>query len=357
LFAPSGGKIATNCLSPPHLRGRHKARPLKSCCSAYTGQRSDAIALIDVMVGSMTERSSKFGHDKLSVFGIGPASSMKNSGAPWCASWWRWTISDPTARLWGIEVTETARGRLEGRTEVWLREEPGHSRQPRDQRPTQDAAISVPRRPAAEPSIPPRTSRSGAGRSEIERKRGVPAYVVCRHTPRSTASASVSAQRRPRRASHISGIGDQKAFGTLRRRTIRAWLKAGRTEMRRARRRATRGDRRVEGREKKKTPSTMETEGSKSRNAGSPNHFSAGDEARPNFLSFDIRWSLDETSTSSRPLFFGTSAVAFRQRKNKGDIESCRPVTRDAKVHSRRTKERLNFLPATACGERATVGM
>ena len=60
-----------NCLSPPRVRdGKVAAQKLLSC--AYrTGQRFGAMHLIDVLVGRMTERVTQFGHDKLSVFGIG----------------------------------------------------------------------------------------------------------------------------------------------------------------------------------------------------------------------------------------------------------------------------------------------
>src|SRR6202790_3847974 len=60
-----------NCLSPPVLRdGKVIAQKLLSC--AYrTGQRFGAMHLIDVLVGRLTERVTQFGHDRLSVFGIG----------------------------------------------------------------------------------------------------------------------------------------------------------------------------------------------------------------------------------------------------------------------------------------------
>jgi ATP-dependent DNA helicase RecQ len=60
-----------NCLSPPQLRdGKVIAQKLLSC--AYrTGQRFGAMHLVDVLVGRVTERVRQFGHDKLSVFGVG----------------------------------------------------------------------------------------------------------------------------------------------------------------------------------------------------------------------------------------------------------------------------------------------
>src|ERR1019366_7715966 len=60
-----------NCLSPPQLRdGKVIAQKLLSC--AYrTGQRFGAMHLIDILVGRLTERVKQFGHDKISVFGVG----------------------------------------------------------------------------------------------------------------------------------------------------------------------------------------------------------------------------------------------------------------------------------------------
>ena len=70
---PGSGKCGNcdNCLSPPQLRdGKVIAQKLLSC--AYrTGQRFGAMHLIDVLVGRMTERVKQFGHDRISVFGIG----------------------------------------------------------------------------------------------------------------------------------------------------------------------------------------------------------------------------------------------------------------------------------------------
>ncbi|HKH01187.1 MAG TPA: DNA helicase RecQ, partial [Bradyrhizobium sp.] len=60
-----------NCLSPPQLRdGKVIAQKLLSCVYR-TGQRFGALHLIDVLVGRATERVQQFGHDKISVFGIG----------------------------------------------------------------------------------------------------------------------------------------------------------------------------------------------------------------------------------------------------------------------------------------------
>src|SRR5882724_1435924 len=113
-----------NCLSPPQLRdGKVAAQKLLSC--AYrTGQRFGAMHLIDVLVGRLTERVTQFGHDKLSVFGIGAELNEKQ---------WRATIRQLVAMghlqadseaFGALKLTESARGVLKGETDVMLREAP-----------------------------------------------------------------------------------------------------------------------------------------------------------------------------------------------------------------------------------------
>src|SRR5471032_2887718 len=112
-----------NCLSPPLLRdGKVIAQKLLSC--AYrTGQRFGAMHLIDVLVGRMTDRVKQFGHDKISVFGIGADLNEKQ---------WRAALRQlvamghlkPDSEAFGaLKLTETARGVLKGETEVMLREQ------------------------------------------------------------------------------------------------------------------------------------------------------------------------------------------------------------------------------------------
>src|SRR6202790_1559498 len=117
-----------NCLSPPKLRdGKVIAQKLLSC--AYrTGQRFGAMHLIDILVGRMTERVMQFGHDRISVFGIGAELNEKQ---------WRAALRQlvalghlqPDSEAFGaLKLTESARGVLKGETEVMLREEAAGSR-------------------------------------------------------------------------------------------------------------------------------------------------------------------------------------------------------------------------------------
>jgi ATP-dependent DNA helicase RecQ len=197
-----------NCLSPPQLRdGKVIAQKLLSC--AYrTGQRFGAMHLIDVLVGRMTERVKQFGHDKLSVFGIGRELNEKQ---------WRAALRQlvamghlaPDSEAFGaLKLTETARGVLKGETEVMLREQaPGsHTRATRAKSRRGDIAL----RPAGQGETVNATLLGAlrTWRSAMARQRGVPAYVVLHDATIegiATARPTTLAQLRG-----IPGIGDKK---------------------------------------------------------------------------------------------------------------------------------------------------
>src|SRR3979411_2738696 len=197
-----------NCLSPPLLRdGKVIAQKLLSC--AYrTGQRFGAMHLIDVLVGRATERVKQFGHDKISVFGIGRELNEKQ---------WRAALRQlvamghlqPDSEAFGaLKLTDSARGVLKGETEVMLREEPAGSRI-RASRTKSRRGDIAPRSPGrTETGDPARLGILRAWRSEGARKRGVPAYVVFHDATLdgiATSRPTTLAQLRG-----ISGIGDKK---------------------------------------------------------------------------------------------------------------------------------------------------
>src|SRR6478735_5984064 len=167
-----------NCLSPPRVRdGKVIAQKLLSC--AYrTGQRFGAMHLIDVLVGRLTERVTQFGHDKLSVFGIGNDLNEKQ---------WRAVIRQLVAMghlradseaFGALKLTETARGVLRGETEVWLREEAPGTRV-RASRTKSRRGDLAPAANAPQGDVDPELrARLRSWRSDIARERGVPAYVV-----------------------------------------------------------------------------------------------------------------------------------------------------------------------------------
>jgi ATP-dependent DNA helicase RecQ len=195
-----------NCLSPPRVTdGKVIAQKLLSC--AYrTGQRFGAMHLIDVLVGRMTERVKQFGHDKLSVFGIGRELNEKQ---------WRAALRQvvamghlaPDSEAFGaLKLTETSRGVLKGETAVMLREQTANARASRTRSRRGDLAP----RPAGPGAAGDATLLASlrAWRSNVARERGVPAYVVLHDT---TIDGIASA--RPTTLGQlrdIPGIGDKK---------------------------------------------------------------------------------------------------------------------------------------------------
>jgi ATP-dependent DNA helicase RecQ len=197
-----------NCLSPPKVwNGKIAAQKLLSCVYR-TGQRFGAMHLIDVLTGRLTERVKQFGHDRLSVFGVGAEFDQKQ---------WRTVLRQLVAQghlhadseaFGALKLTDSARGVLRGETEVMLREETRLS--------ARDGSRS--RRGAEAPAV-----RSGGNgdtgqsqllgilrswRSETARKLNMPAYVVLHDATIEGIAAS-----RPTTLSQlrgISGIGDKK---------------------------------------------------------------------------------------------------------------------------------------------------
>jgi ATP-dependent DNA helicase RecQ len=215
-----------NCLSPPLLRdGKVVAQKLLSC--AYrTGQRFGAVHLIDVLVGRETERVKQFGHDKLSVFGIGRELNEKQ---------WRAALRQlvamghlkPDSEAFGaLKLTETARGVLKGETEVMLREETPGARIRATRTKSRRGDIAPAATAVDKTGDPTLVGALRAWRSEVARKRGVPAYVVLHD---STIDGIASA--RPATLTElrgIPGIGDKKLehYGD----ELLALLKGSRTE-------------------------------------------------------------------------------------------------------------------------------
>ncbi|WP_257166431.1 DNA helicase RecQ [Bradyrhizobium sp. SRS-191] len=192
-----------NCVSPPKMRdGKVIAQKLLSC--AYrTGQRFGAMHLIDVLVGRATERVKQFGHDQLSVFGIGREMNEKQWRAALRQLVAMGYLAPDTEAYGALKLTESSRGVLKGDVPVMLREETASTRAIR----SKSRRGELVQRPAAAADAPLLASLR-AWRSEIARKRGVPAYVVLHD-----ATIDGIASARPTTLGQlrdIPGIGDKK---------------------------------------------------------------------------------------------------------------------------------------------------
>jgi ATP-dependent DNA helicase RecQ len=197
-----------NCLSPPVLRdGKVIAQKLLSC--AYrTGQRFGAMHLIDVLIGRMTERVKQFGHERLSVFGIGRDLNEKQWRAALRQLVAMGHLRTDSEAFGALKLTETARGVLKGETEVMLREQTAGSRNRASRSKSRRGDLAP--LPAGQPGTgnPVLVAALRTWRSEVARKRGVPAYVVLHD---STIDGIASA--RPTTLDQlrgVAGIGDKK---------------------------------------------------------------------------------------------------------------------------------------------------
>ena len=197
-----------NCLSPPVVRdGKVIAQKLLSC--AYrTGQRFGAMHLIDILVGRLTERVKRFGHDKISVFGVGGELNEKQ---------WRGAMRQlvamghlqPDSEAFGaLKLTDSARGVLKGETEVMLREEAAGSRIRASRTRSRRGDLAQPSTGAGKTGDATLLAALRAWRSQVARQRGVPAYVVLHDA--TIDGIAMSRPTTPEQLRGISGIGDKK---------------------------------------------------------------------------------------------------------------------------------------------------
>jgi ATP-dependent DNA helicase RecQ len=197
-----------NCLSPPVVRdGKVIAQKLLSC--AYrTGQRFGAMLLIDVLIGRMTERVKQFGHDKLSVFGIGRNLNEKQWRAAMRQLVAMGHLQADSEAFGALKLTDSARGVLKGETEVMLREETAGTGQRASRVKSRRGDLAPIAGGSGDTANPNLLGILRAWRSEVARTRGVPAYVVLHDATIdgiATSRPTTLAQLRG-----IAGIGDKK---------------------------------------------------------------------------------------------------------------------------------------------------
>ena len=197
-----------NCLSPPRVRdGKVIAQKLLSC--AYrTGQRFGGMHLIDVLVGRATDRVKQFGHDKLSVFGVGRELNEKQWRAALRQVVAMGHLAADSEAFGALKLTETSRGVLKGETAVMLREETANA----GRRPTRSKSrhgdVASPKAGPGQAGDTTLLANLRAWRSDVARKHGVPAYVVLHDTTIDGIAATRPTTPVELRA--IPGIGDKK---------------------------------------------------------------------------------------------------------------------------------------------------
>ncbi|GAB4483386.1 MAG: DNA helicase RecQ [Burkholderiaceae bacterium] len=186
-----------NCLDPPELwDATEPARKLLSCiyrCEQASGFGFAATHVIDVLRGKHTDKTRRFGHDRLSTFGIGADLSEAE---------WRLLLRQLVAqhlvevdyvRFNVLRLTEASRPVLRGERKVEVRRHTGAPG-----RKAQKAKAAARSLAAADEGL---FERLREWRAQVARAHGVPAYVVFHD-----ATLRAIAQARPRSIDALRGI-------------------------------------------------------------------------------------------------------------------------------------------------------
>jgi len=201
--APCGN--CDNCLSPPQVRdASDDAKKLLSCiyrCQQASGFGFAATHVIDVLRGRLTDKVKKFGHEKLSTFGI---------GAEVAEAEWRLLLRQLVAqhlvevdyeRFNVLRLAEASRAVLRGEQRVELRRQVAVARG-RARRAKAGASGVL---DAAAATL---FDRLRDWRGQVAREHGVPAYVVFHDSTLQAIAQAKPASIDDLRA--IAGLGERK---------------------------------------------------------------------------------------------------------------------------------------------------
>lgn len=192
------------CLQPPQTWDATEAAQKALSCVHRTGQRFGVTYLIDVLLGKSDERIQRFGHQRLSTFGIG-----QEHGASEWRSIFRQLIARGLLNVdleghGGLHLSPECRPVLKGESRLYLRRETKPERKSRAAKtPTQ----------FHDPADQSLWESLRATRRRLAQEQGVPPYVIFHDT---TLMEMVAV--RPgtlAELARISGVGERKltAYG------------------------------------------------------------------------------------------------------------------------------------------------
>jgi len=205
------------CLNPPETWDASLAAQKALSCVHRTGQRFGVMYLIDVLLGKEDERIQRFGHDRLTTFGLGTELDAKGWRGVFRQLIARGLLSVDVEGHGGLRLTDACRPVLRGEEPLWLRRE---------------AALPAGKRPRATKAATGRAggAKPSAGnfdsvadqelwaalrglRRSLAEAQNVPPYVVFHDV-----TLAEMVRRRPRTLDELgalSGIGERKlaAFG------------------------------------------------------------------------------------------------------------------------------------------------
>lgn len=187
-----------NCLTPPKTWDGTQAAQ-KALSTVYRcEQRFGVTYLINVLMGKSDDRIVRFGHDKVSTFGIGTelnANQWKGVFRQLIASNYLQVVGDYNS----LKLTSKCRPILKGEQQVQLREL-RNSKPKRESKSSQELDLS--------PADVAQFEALKEVRSSLARAQNVPAYIICHD-----ASLKAVAQQRPQsleQLGQISGFGESK---------------------------------------------------------------------------------------------------------------------------------------------------
>ncbi len=198
------------CLDPVETWDGSEAAAKFLSAVYRTGQRFGANHVIDVLLGKDNDRIARFGHDQLSVYGIGRELSQKTwqSVARQLVAQNLMTVDHD--QFGALVLTDQARAVFRKERQVLLRKDRGGTRSsPRSRRGSGSAADSL------TPDDRRLFDRLRALRTELAKAADVPSYVVF---PDATLAGIASARPRDERSLlAISGVGASKLerYGTV----------------------------------------------------------------------------------------------------------------------------------------------
>jgi ATP-dependent DNA helicase RecQ len=200
-----------NCLEPPETWDASVPAQKALSCVHRTGQRFGVNYLVDVLLGKDDERIRRFGHDRLTTFGIGKELGQQDWRGVFRQLISRGLLAVDLEGHGGLHLTDRSRPVLRGEERLLLRHE---ARKPAPAKRVGGAAAG----PRAGANLGSDADRQlwealRARRLELARRQGVPPYVVFHD-----ATLAAMVEQRPRTLAEfgcISGVGERKlaAYG------------------------------------------------------------------------------------------------------------------------------------------------
>jgi ATP-dependent DNA helicase RecQ len=191
------------CLEPVAIWDGTEAAQKALSCVFRTGQRFGAAYLVDVLLGHDTERVRRFGHDRVSTFGIGG----ELDGAGWRSVFRQLAVAGLVRadhdRMGALQLTARSGPVLRGEERLVLRKDPAPRNLSRRRAPGRTGADAL-----TDPGDQRLFEKLRALRLDLAQAQGVPPYVIFHD-----ATLREMAAERPRtreQLAGISGVGERK---------------------------------------------------------------------------------------------------------------------------------------------------